>query len=134
MRTRARSVTVGYGGSATARWTYDLGSDRWLRAERWSAHLLEEGGQVSANNVIVLRTGRDTSFAKANASMTILDVIDASGSLKLFTGDKVVGGRWSKGDVNEPFTFSAEDGSPLLLAPGTTWVECVLTDMSVEIN
>jgi hypothetical protein len=130
----ARSVTVGYGGSATATWTYDRSADRWLRAEKWSAHLLEEGGQVSADNVIVLRAQRDLSFAKANASMTIPDVIDASGSLKLFTGDKVVSGRWSKGSVNEPFTFTADDGSPLLLAPGTTWVECVFTDMSVNVN
>jgi len=131
---RARSVTVGYGGSATAQWTYDRHSDRWLRAEKWSAHLLEEGGQVAADNVIVLRTKRDFSFAKAKASMTILDVIDTSGSLKLFTGDKVVSGRWSKGDVNEPFTFTTEDGRPILLTPGTTWVECVLTEMPVEIN
>jgi hypothetical protein len=131
---RTRSVTIGYGGSATATWTYDLGSARWLRAEKWSAHLLDEGGRVSADNVIVLRTKRDFGFADAKASMTILDVINASGSLKLFTGDKVVSGRWSKGDVNEPFTFTAEDGSPLLLAPGTTWVECVLTNMSVDIN
>jgi hypothetical protein len=49
-------------------------------------------------------------------------------------GDKVVSGRWSKGDVNEPFTFTAEDGRPLLLASGTTWVVCVLTNMSVDIN
>jgi hypothetical protein len=127
-------VTVGYGGPATTTWTYDRGSDRWLRAEKWSKHLLEEGGQVSADNVIVLRTKRDTSFAQAKASMTILDVIDASGSLKLFTGDKVVRGRWSKGDVNEPFSFTTEDGTALLLRPGTTWVECVLTDMTVDIN
>jgi hypothetical protein len=131
---RTRSVTIGYGGSATATWTYDLGSARWLRAEKWSAHLLDEGGRVSADNVIVLRTKRDFGFADAKASMTILDVINASGSLKLFTGDKVVSGRWSKGDVNEPFTFTAEDGRPLLLASGTTWVVCVLTNMSVDIN
>lgn len=130
----AGSVTVGYGGSATATWTYQAGSGRWLRAEKWSAHLLEEGGQVSADNVIVLRAKRDTSFAQAEASMTILDLIDASGSLRLFTGDKVVSGRWSKGDVNQPFTFTTEDGTALLLTPGTTWVECVLTDMTVEIN
>jgi hypothetical protein len=130
----AGSVTVKYGGPATATWTFDRSSDRWRRAEKWSAHLLEEGGQVSADNVIVLRTKHDTSFTQAKASMTILDVIDASGTLKLFSGDKVVSGRWSKGDVNEPFTFTAEDGTPLLLTPGTTWVECVLTDMTVDIN
>jgi len=43
-------------------------------------------------------------------------------------------GGGAKGDVNEPFTFTAEDGHPLLLAPGTNWVERVFTDKSVDIN
>jgi Protein of unknown function (DUF3048) N-terminal domain/Protein of unknown function (DUF3048) C-terminal domain len=131
---RATSVTAGYGGSATATWTYDRASGRWLRAEKWSAHVLEDGHRVSADNVLVLRAKADTSFGEATASMTIPDVIDASGSLQLFTGDNVVSGRWSKGDVNEPFTFTTEDGKALLLAPGTTWVECVLTNMPVDIK
>jgi hypothetical protein len=132
--TKAKSVTVGYGGSATATWTYAQRSGRWLRAEKWSAHLLEEGGQVAADNVLVLRTKRDLSFARAKPSMTILDVIDASGELQLFTGDKVVTGRWSKAGVKEPFRFTIADGKALLLTPGTTWVECVLTGMAVKVT
>ncbi len=132
--TAAASVTVGYGGSSTATWTHDAASERWLRAEEWSEHILENGEQVTADNVIVMHTERDRSFAQADESMTILDVIDASGSLDLFTGDKVVTGRWSKGDVNEPFEFTTNDGTPLLLTPGTTWVECVLDGMTVTIS
>ncbi|MGH3464877.1 MAG: DUF3048 domain-containing protein [Kribbellaceae bacterium] len=130
----AESVTVGYGGTATTTWRYDHGSGRWLRLEKWSAHRLEDGRQISAQNVIVLRAQRDTSFTQAKASMTILDFIDAAGWLQLFTGDKVISGRWSKGGVNEPFTFTTTDGRPLLLAPGTTWVECALTGMSVRVG
>ncbi|MEV0787897.1 DUF3048 domain-containing protein [Kribbella sp. NPDC050459] len=129
--TPASSVTIGYGGSATATWTYDEASHRWLRAEKWSPHVIENAGQVAADNVVVLTAQRDTSFAKAKPAMTILDVFDASGTLKLFTGGKVVTGRWSKGAVNEPFTFTTTDGKPLLLTPGTTWVECALTTMPV---
>jgi hypothetical protein len=130
----AASVTIGYGGSATATWRYDRGTGRWLRAEKWSPHRLEDGRQVSTQNVIVLRADRDTSFTQAKASMTILDVTDSSGSLQVFTGDKVVDGRWSKRGVNEPFTFTTADGRSLLLAPGTTWVECVLTGMAVQVG
>lgn len=132
--TDARSVTVGYGGSATATWTYDARSRRWSRAEKWSPHLIENGGQVTADNVIVLTAARDTSFARAKPTMTILDVFDASGPLKVFTGGKVVSGRWSKAGVNEPFTFTSADGGPLLLTPGTTWVECALTGMPIAVK
>ena len=110
-------MTIGYGGAATATWTYAPGTRRWVRAEKWSPHLIENDGQVAADNVIVLSAARDTSFAKAKPSMTILDVFDASGTLQLFTGDKVVDGRWTKGDVNDPFTFTTADGKPLLLDP-----------------
>jgi hypothetical protein len=129
-----RSVTVAYGGSATATWTYDARSHRWSRAEKWSPHLIENGGRVAADNVIVLTAARDTSFKQAKESMAILDVFDASGPLKVFAGGKVVDGRWTKAGVNDPFTFTTADGSRLLLTPGTTWVECALTGMAVVVN
>jgi hypothetical protein len=128
----AGSVTVGYGGSATATWRYDASSGRRLRAE-WSAHRLEDGRQVSAQNVIVLKADRDTSFRQAKPSMTMLDLIDSAGPVQLFSGNKVVDGRWSKRGVNEPFIFTTLDDKPLLLAPGNTWVECLLTGMSVKV-
>jgi hypothetical protein len=131
---QAGSVTVGYGGAATATWTYDHRTRRWLRAEKRSAHLIENDGQVAAGNVIVLSAKRDTGFAEARPSMTILDVFNASGPLQLLTGDKVVSGRWSKGGVKEPFKFLTADGEPLLLTPGNTWVECALTEMAVDIR
>jgi hypothetical protein len=129
----ATSVTVGYGGSATATWRYDTASGRWLRAEKWSVHRLEDGSQVSAQNVLVLHAQRDRSFTQAKASMTILDLTDSSGSLQLFTGGKVVDGRWTKAGVDQPFAFTTTDGKPLLLAPGRTWVECVIPGMPVQI-
>ncbi|MEU4393801.1 DUF3048 domain-containing protein [Kribbella sp. NPDC023855] len=130
----ARSVTVAYGGTSTATWTYDARSRRWLRGEKWSRHLIENGGQVAADNVIVLTAARDTSFARAKPSMTILDVFDASGPLKVFTGGKTATGHWTKAGPNDPFTFTAPDGGPLLLTPGMTWIECALTNTPVTVT
>ena len=119
---------------ATATWTHASGTRRWVRAEKWSPHLIENEGQVAADNVVVLIAVRDTSFARAKPGMTILDVFDASGTLQLFTGDKVVAGRWTKGDVNDPFTFATADGKPLLLTPGKTWIECAPTSTPITIT
>jgi hypothetical protein len=130
----ATAVKIGYGGSATATWTYRSPTHRWTRAEQWSPHVVEGGGQVAADNVLVLRAAPDHSFARAKPSMTILDLTDTSGSLQLFTGGKVVSGRWSKADVNAPFSFTGPDGKALLLTPGTTWVECALTSMPVQVS
>jgi Protein of unknown function (DUF3048) N-terminal domain/Protein of unknown function (DUF3048) C-terminal domain len=130
----ARGVTIGYGGSATATWTFEPRSRRWFRSEEWSPHRLENGRQVSSDNVMVLSAARDRSFPIADRTMTIPDVIDASGTLRLFTGNKVVEGRWSKAGVNDPFRFTTTDGKPLLLAPGTTWIELAFTDMPVQVR
>lgn len=130
----ARSVTVGYGGSSTATWTFDRRIDRWRRAEAWSQHRLEDGRQVTADNVIVLRTQRDLGFADSDPSMLVPDLVRASGTLELFTGNRVVEGRWRKAGVNEPFEFATADGDPLLLVPGNTWVEIALASMRVRIS
>lgn len=132
--TPATSVRIGYGGPATATWTYQRQTRRWVRAEQWSPHLLEGGGQVAADNVLVLRAAPDRGFPQAKGSMTILDLTDAFGPLQLFVGGKVVAGRWAKAGVNEPFTFTGPDGKRLLLTPGTTWVECTLTSMPVQVS
>lgn len=130
----ASSVVVGYGDPSTATWTYDPDDDRWLRAEQWSEHVLESGEQVWATNVVVLHAARDHSLPQAGPEMTVLDLIDTSGTLEAFTGDQVVTGRWSKGGVNDPFEFTTDDGEPLLLAPGSTWIECALDTMPVTIS
>jgi hypothetical protein len=130
----AATVSIGYGDPSTAIWTYDGDRDRWLRAEAWSDHLLENGAQVAADNVVVLRAARDWSFPQATSDMTILDLVNTAGPVEVFTGDAVVAGRWSKGGVNEPFELTTEDGEPLLLAPGTTWVELALDTMAVTVG
>lgn len=132
--TPAASVRIGYGGPATATWTYQPRTKRWVRAEQWSPHRIEGGGQVAADNVLVLRAAPDRSFPQAKGSMTILDLVDAFGPVQLFTGGKMVTGRWAKAGVNDLFTFTGPDGKRLLLAPGTTWVECVLTGMPVTVS
>ena len=132
--TPATSVRIAYGGPSTATWKYQPARKRWIRAEQWGPHLIEGGGQVAADNVLVLHAAPDHSFPQARKSVSILDFTDTSGQLQLFTGGKVVTGRWTKAGVNDPFTFTGSDGKRLLLTPGTTWVECALTGMAVQIS
>lgn len=131
--TTATSVRIGYGGSATTTWTYRPQTKRWTRAEQWAPHRLEGGAQVAADNVLVLRAVPDRGFPQAKGSMTILDLTDTSGTLQLFTAGKTIPGRWTKAGVNDPFTFTTPDNKPLLLTPGTTWIECTLPTMPINI-
>jgi Protein of unknown function (DUF3048) N-terminal domain/Protein of unknown function (DUF3048) C-terminal domain len=130
----ANRVDIAYGGPASAYWTYDAAGGRWQRFEARGPHVLQDSTQISATNVLVLHTMRDTSMANAGEHMVVLDFVDTSGPLELFTGGRFVTGRWTKGGVNEPFLFTDPQGRPLLLAPGNTWLECVSETIPVSVT
>ncbi|MEY2446286.1 MAG: hypothetical protein QOE00_2866, partial [Ilumatobacteraceae bacterium] len=46
-----------------------------------------------------------------------------TGEAFVFTGGKAVHGTWTRNDRLETFKLTADDGSPILLTPGRTWVE-----------
>lgn len=43
-------------------------------------------------------------------------------------------GTWKKGAVDERFSFTLADGSPLLMAPGRTWVEMPSPSADLRIS
>lgn len=48
--------------------------------------------------------------------------VTSKGRAFLFSGGKVQEGLWRKKDLMSSFVFETKDGSPLLFAPGQTWV------------
>ncbi|MDD5739770.1 MAG: DUF3048 C-terminal domain-containing protein, partial [Candidatus Peribacteraceae bacterium] len=48
--------------------------------------------------------------------------VTGKGRALLFSGGKVQEGLWRKKGLMSSFVFETEDGSPLLFAPGQTWV------------
>ena len=51
------------------------------------------------------------------------EIIDTSGAFHYFHGGRYVTGTWTKGSIDETFIFTLADGTPLLMAPGQTFVE-----------
>ncbi|HET9778856.1 MAG TPA: DUF3048 C-terminal domain-containing protein, partial [Propionibacteriaceae bacterium] len=51
------------------------------------------------------------------------DIINARGKFYYFNRGRYVIGTWRKGRVQEPFEFTLNDGSPLTMARGQTFVE-----------
>jgi hypothetical protein len=45
-----------------------------------------------------------------------------SGKVLVFTDGRVIAGTWSRPTADKPTTYTATDGSPILLSPGRTWV------------
>jgi len=101
-------------------WDWDEASGTWLRNEFGEPHVSDEGTRLSAANVVVLHVRVYTNFSLPVSEMI---VSDAPGYVA--TGGKYIPIRWSKADRTAPYVITTEDGRPVQLAPGTTWVELV---------
>lgn len=53
----------------------------------------------------------------------IHQIINTKGTFYYAHGGKFVTGTWTKGEVSEVFQFTLEDGTPLKMAPGQTYIE-----------
>jgi hypothetical protein len=50
---------------------------------------------------------------------------NASGAAEVFRDGTEITGTWRRAALGSPTQFVAEDGSPIALQPGQTWVELV---------
>ncbi len=106
-------------------WKYDAKSNAYLRFQNGKAHNDAALGQVNAANVVVLVVDyvQSAIYAPSPIAQTL-----GTGEVFLFNGGKAVHGKWSRDDRLKPFTFTADDGQPMLMTPGRTWVELARVD------
>ena len=102
------------------RWTYETKSGTYLRFQSGKAHNDAALGQVNSTNVVVLVV--DYVQSKIYAPSPIAQTL-GTGEAYLFTAGKVVHGTWTRKGRLDTFTLKADDGTPMLLTPGRTWVE-----------
>lgn len=126
--TPAGSVTVGYVAPYGVSWTWDPAQKTWQRSRFGSPDIEAGGKRVEATNVVVMSIPYQPGPAAADGA----GIIDGSGPVAVFTAGKVIRGTWSRPDRAKPAQLVAEDGSPIQLTPGTTWVE--LPDQSYPVT
>lgn len=133
--TPAASLALAF-PSSNPGWTFDSASGTWLRTEGGAPAMAAEGGQLHAVNVVVLRMQvRSTQYRDPGGSPVPETVMTGTGDALVVSGGQSVTGTWSKPDTSSPMTLLAPDGSPILLAPGNTWVELLpTTNSSVSVN
>lgn len=137
------SVPWKKGNTYPMSYTYSEKSGRYLRSMPWGKHVLADGKRVSCDNVLVIKAKHvfgkiyvDGSI-KTHAGLhlePIHKIIEAEGDFYYAHGGKYVKGTWTKGAVNEVFQFTLDDGSPLKMAPGQTYVELPNTNAKIAIK
>ncbi len=135
---RARTIHVPWKQAHT----YDMGYTwsarvgRYLRSEPWGPHVLADGTRVTTDNVLVIRARQHYAkiYPGPGHSEPIHDIIDNQGSFVYAHGGSYVTGTWRKGAVQDVFRLTLDDGSPLVMAPGQTFVELARENADVLIT
>ena len=134
----ATTIEVPYGSGHTydMSYEYDEQSGAYLRSQPWGEHILADGDRVTADAVLVIAAAWEMGKigSGSHAPDPIVDIVDAEGTFHYLQGGRVVKGTWKKGAVDERFSFTLADGSPLLMAPGRTWVEMPSPSADLRIS
>ena len=123
---RGRSIRIPYqGDSYFMGYDYHKKKKRYLRSMPWGPHVLADGIRVSTDNVLVIKAKQRYGkiFRGRGHDEPLHDIVNARGKFYYFNRGRYVIGTWRKGKVQEPFEFTLNDGSPLKMAPGRTFVE-----------
>ena len=120
---KAQGVDLSWGGgvaSSNVSWRWDAKARVYKREQRGRPHKDSGGMQLTAKNIVVMVTDYVPSYADARSpeANTV-----GSGELFVFTNGRVIHGRWDRPDIAKPATLVDDQGVPVLLSPGQTWVE-----------
>ncbi|MCZ2860039.1 DUF3048 domain-containing protein [Blastococcus sp. VKM Ac-2987] len=119
-------VDLTLSGISHPRWTWSPPDGRWVRAEAGIPAVEADGTPIRATNVVVLRVDVVNTGALDPAGNPVPEtVVVGGGDALVATGGKALAATWAKPAVGAPVTLTAADGSPVPLAPGTTWIELV---------
>ena len=101
-------------------WVWDPPSGRYLRRQRGDWHVDHDGVTIAADNVVVMTVDYEMSDFDERSPEAITV---GSGAVVVHRDGLAISGTWSRADLAAPFVFTAPDGSPLTLTPGTTFIE-----------
>jgi hypothetical protein len=116
-------IALRFGGPEVSRFTWDAGSDTWLRSQRGTPHVLIRGERVAPDNVVVLEIGYDRS-GRLGRSVPH-GVVHGKGRAVVLTEGQAVEGTWTRPTLGDPLKLTTGKGEAIELTPGQTFVELV---------
>lgn len=107
-------------GFPAAKIGYTWNGKGWARTQNGRNHVDAAGQQVAPTNVIVQFIQYGRSPADENSPEAI---VSGSGDAWIFTAGYVVRGTWTRKGDAAVTSYTDEQGNPISLTPGNTWIE-----------
>jgi hypothetical protein len=113
--------TVGMDGVNVA-WIWDVASAQYLREQDGAPHVVVDGTQISATNVVIMSVVYIPSPAdpRSPEAQTV-----GTGHVVVHRNGVAVDGTWSRATPTDAFNFVDAAGAPIPMATGATFVELV---------
>jgi hypothetical protein len=122
------AVNLKLSGISYPTWTWSPANTAWVRAEGSTLATDADGVPLRAANVVVLRVAvANTNFSDPAGNPVPETQMVGTGEALVATGGRTLTVTWAKNSPGEPVVLTGADGQPVLLAPGSTWVELVPT-------
>ena len=133
----ASTVHVPYPKLCVVDWTFDSERGSYLRQVQGAPHTDgNTGEQIAAANVIILYARHDaTDIVEDTLGNTAIDIVlRGEGRVQVCRDGVLIEGKWQRDELKEFARFLGNDGSPIPLKPGKTWIQLVPVDYEVEIR
>ena len=130
--TPAGGVHIGYQYSDVT-WTWRPSAGVWFRSySDTGPATLGEGGQITANNVIVMHVVLYPSqyVEDPTGSHENLLALTGTGPLEVYRDGHQIKGSWSRPTLSAGTAYQDSAGHPIAMEPGQTWIELVPTTVA----
>jgi hypothetical protein len=107
-------------------WTWNSTSGLYERQQNGRADNDANGELTTTNNVVVLEMVYLPGVSNSPDAQSV-----GTGPAWVFSAGNMMKGTWTRADRKQPFTLTADDGTPMVLTPGRTFVELPRTGGNV---
>lgn len=123
-------VTVPFSSYKTGVFRYDVLSGLY-KAEEYGEPYIDgnDGSQVAVTNLLVLQT---TYVVQDDAGRVKVDLSNGNGWFACC--GRIIPIKWEKGGSNDQFRYFTEDGAPLALGQGKSYVCVIPTSRSISVE
>ena len=129
----AEIVTLHYSNYKTGVFRYDVGSGNYLVEEYGKPYVdANNGEQVEVRNVLVVQT--DISVIKGDTAGRLNVLLTGTGNGFFACGGKYIPIKWSKANPTAPMYFYTEEGEPLSLGAGRSYINIIGTGCPISFE
>ncbi len=114
----------GPSGNYGPTYTWDAATGTWKRDIAGVPFVMTDGVQIAPTNVVV----QMTYYPQDSEG-----ILAGEGDVLVFTQGQLIRGRWTRPSPDVPATYTDAAGQPILLTPGTTWVELLPNGRLVDV-